>query len=174
MRSPFRLSELRPRKLHLLLDVALVQLERLLEHARELPELLLEPVLVLPREARVEDLARHALDRGRDREAEDVKVRELGLGERAVVHGVYDLARVLERAALAVPVLAARPAGVDQPAVDLVRGHPLREHLRVPARVEHDERGRVARREGRDRLQHAVLCSGRLPVRLLATGERKR
>ena len=57
----------------------------------------------------------------------------LRLGERAGAHRVDDGAGNLERAALARPEPAARPARVDQPAVDVVRRHALSEHLGVAA-----------------------------------------
>ena len=99
------------------------------------------------------------------------------------MHRIDNAPRVLERAPLARPELAARPARVDQPAVDVVLRHALREHLRVPAGlrgdvlvwvnrgrdvlvtyVEDDEGRTVARRERRDGLEDTVLRPGSLPV----------
>ena len=90
----------------------------------------MESALVLPCEPGVENLPGYALDVLRDREIEDVKVFVLGrgVGQLARVDCVDDAARVLEWAASARAVLAARPAGVDQPAVGVGRGHSLRKH----------------------------------------------
>lgn len=63
--------------------------------------------------------------------------------------GIDDSTSVLKRTSLAGTEFPTGPAGVDQPAVDVVLLHSLCEHLGVPARVEHDERLTVAGREGR-------------------------
>jgi hypothetical protein len=110
----------RASKLDLLLHIVLIQRKRLAEHACELADLALERLAVLPRLAGVQDLGGHVLARSGNREAKDVKGGVLGLCERAVMDGVDDRAGVLERAAPAVAILAASPAGVDEPAVDLV------------------------------------------------------
>lgn len=153
--------------------VLLVLRKRPSEHAREFAELALERVRVLPCQTRVEDLAGDALDRGGDTQVEDGEVLELGPGKRAIVHGVDDGTGVPERAALAHAVLAARPTGVDEPAVDIVRGHARGEHAGVASRVEHDERRAVARREGGDRLEHAVFRAGCLSVQNGEAGRRR-
>ena len=113
-----------------LLNIVLIRAERLLEHGRELDDLALERALVLPREPGVEDLPGDTLDALRDRDVEHVKVLVFGrrVGQLARVDCVDDAPRVLERAPAARAVLAARPAGVDQPAVGFRRSHTFREH----------------------------------------------
>ena len=128
-----RSSKLRAGQADLLVDVLLIEGEGLLEHAAKLAKLALERALVLPRERGVEELAWDAVERGGDAEAKDGEGLVRRLRERARVHGVDDAARVLERAALACAELAARPACVDQPAVDVVLRHALGEHLGVAA-----------------------------------------
>ncbi|KIJ52671.1 hypothetical protein M422DRAFT_776274 [Sphaerobolus stellatus SS14] len=60
------------------------------------------------------------------------------------------------------PMLNKMKAGVDEPALDGVLRHALREHRGVTGRVQDDERRGVARRERRDGLEGAVLCARRL------------
>lgn len=115
--------EVGPSRPNLLLDVLLVQSERLLEHACELPNLPLETLLVDPSLPRVQQFRRNTLQRGGDREIEGPEVLVLGLGQFARVDGVNDTAGVLKRASKTGSVLATSPAGVDEPAVDLVPGH---------------------------------------------------
>jgi hypothetical protein len=59
--------------------------------------------------------------------------------------------------------LAAGPAGVDQPAVDVVLGDQLAQHVAVGARMPRHERRAEASREGRLRLAaDALLGAGHL------------
>jgi hypothetical protein len=163
-KHPTASSHLRTSLPHLLRHIRLIQRKRLAEHTPELPDLAFKRLRVLPRHPRVEQLARDALDCGGHLQVEDPKGLVLGLGELSRVHGVDDPTRVLERAPRARAELAPRPARVDQPAVDVVLRHPLREHLCVPAWVQDDERCGIAGGEGRDRLEHAVFCAGCFPV----------
>lgn len=66
--------------------------------------------------------------------------------------GVDDGARVFERASLARAVFSTGPAGVDEPAVDVVLRHALGKHLGITSGVEDDEGCAVAGGEGRDGL----------------------
>jgi len=136
--------DLRARKAHLLVDAALVHRERLVEHLRELAHLARERLLLGPRAGRVEDARGHAVDGRRDLQPERLEALVLclfGVRELAGVDRVDDAARVLEWAALAGggAELAADPARVDEPAVDIVLGHALREHGCVARGVEDDE-----------------------------------
>ena len=81
------------------------------------------------------------------------------------MHSVDNGAREPQRAALPRAVFPARPASVDEPAVDVVLRHAIGEHACVAAGVQDDERGAVARRERRDWLEHAVFCTWRLSVK---------
>jgi len=147
---------------HLLVDVLLVESERLAEHTSQLAYLLVERLFVLPCQCRVEQLAGNTLDGGRDGETEGAKGLVLCVEELARVHGIDEAASVLERATLADTVLATSPASVDEPARDVVLGHALGEHLGVAAGVEDDEGSRVAGGEGGDGLEDAVFSSGGL------------
>lgn len=73
------------------------------------------------------------------------------------MNSVDDATGVFERATLARTELAARPASVDQPAVDVVLSHALSQHLSVATRVEDDEGCTVAGGESRDWLQDTVF-----------------
>src|SRR6478735_2819150 len=84
----------------------------------ELRQLLLRRVvgvLVAPRLARREDVARHVRALARDLEAEDLVLVGLGLREIARVDAVEDGARVAQAHALAHAEAAARPARVHEP-----------------------------------------------------------
>ena len=157
-----------------------VQRKRLLEHARELPHLSLERLLVRPRETWVQQLPRHALEMGGYRQPEGAKSLILCLCELARVHGVDDATGVLEWASFASAELARGPSGVDEPTIDLVSRHALREHFGVAARLERheqkcesaiqpithvqdDERCTVTSRECWNRLQNTVFRTGSFP-----------
>lgn len=118
-----------------LLDVLLIESERLLEHTRELPDLSFEPFLVGPGPLRVQQLRWDALQRGGDRQVEGTKGLVLCLGEFTGVDAIDDSTGELERASGTGSVLAAGPASVDEPAVDLVFGHTVGQHLGVPSRL---------------------------------------
>jgi len=90
----------RPGLLNLLPNILLIQRKRTHKHARELLHLPLKRVRVLPRQPRVQQLARDALDLGRDLQVERAKVLVLGLEELARVDRVDDAPREPERAAL--------------------------------------------------------------------------
>jgi hypothetical protein len=170
---------LRPSEPHLLLHVLLVQRKSLLEHARELANLALKRGAVRPRERRVEQLTRDALDPGGDLQTERLERLVLRILQLARVNRIDDTPRDRERAALARAVPAASPTGVDEPAIHLVLRHALCKHLRIAARLrlgsrersdcrernkcdayrEDDEWRRVARREGRDGLKNTVFRS---------------
>ena len=80
------------------------------------------------------------------------------------MNGIDDATSELERATLAGTELASSPASVDEPAVDLVFGHTLCEHLGVTTGVEDDEGCTVASGEGRDGFENTVLGSRSFPV----------
>ena len=82
--------------------------------------------------------------------------------QRAVVHGVHQLARVLQRAPLADAVGAAHPAGVQQPGMAAVLLQLGSQHLGIVVRVHGQERPAEARREGGLRLRDAYLGAGDL------------
>jgi len=138
------------RKPDILRDVLLIKCERLLEHARKLPDLPLERLLIRPSKTRIQQLPRDALNRGRYRQTESTKIFKVGFGKLPRVDGIDDCASVFKRATLACAELAACPAGVDEPAVDFVFRHALGEHLGVAARVEDNERRAIAGGEGRN------------------------
>lgn len=73
------------------------------------------------------------------------------------MHSVDNAASILKRATLASAEFSAGPAGVDQPAVDVVLSHTFGQHLSVAAGVKDDEGCTVAGGEGWDRLQDTVL-----------------
>ena len=131
-------------------DILFVQRKRLLEHASELPNLPLERLLIRPRETRIQKLPRNTLDGGRYRQAKGTKGLEASLGELTRMDSVDDGTGVFEWATLARAELASGPAGVNEPAVDLVFRHALCEHLGVAAWVEDDEGCAVAGGEGWD------------------------
>ena len=127
--------ELGSSQLDLRFDVLLVESERLLEHARELPDLFLETFLIVPSLPWVQQLRWNAFQLGGDREVESAEVLVSGLGEFTRVDGVDDPTSVLEWASGPASVLATSPARVDKPAVDLVLSHTLGQHLGVPSRL---------------------------------------
>lgn len=127
-----------PSQPHLLLHILLIQRKRLNKHPRQLLHLLLERRPIGPRKTRVQQLAWDALEGGRDGQVEGLEGLEVGFGELAGVDGVDDGAGVFEGATFAGAVLAAGPAGVDEPAVDVVLGHALGEHLGVATGLEGD------------------------------------
>jgi hypothetical protein len=126
---------MRSREPHFVLHVLLVQRKRLLEHTRKLANLALKRSAVRPRKRRVEQLARNALDRGRDLQTERPERLVLSFLQLARVNRVDDAPRHGERAALARAVPAASPTGVDQPAVHLVLRHTLRKHFGIATRL---------------------------------------
>lgn len=119
----------------LLLDVLLVKSERLLEHTPEFPDLSLETFLVGPSLPRVQQLRWNALQRSGDGEVEGVESLVLGLGEFTGMDAIDDATSVLEWASGTGSILATGPASVDKPAVDLVLGHTLGQHLGIPSRL---------------------------------------
>lgn len=131
-------------------NVLLVQRKRLLEHPRKLPNFPLKRLLIRPRETRVQQFPRDALDSGGYRQTECSETLVVRLGELPGVDSVDDGTGEFERAALARAEFPACPAGVDEPAVDFVFRHALGEHLGVAAWVQDDEGRAVAGREGRD------------------------
>lgn len=116
---------------YLLIHVTLVQGKRLLEHAAKLADLALERGAVWPRERRVEQFTRDTLNRGGDLQAECLKRLVLRIPKLSRVYRIDDAPRHCERATLARAVSAAGPASVDQPAVNFVPVHAIREHLSV-------------------------------------------
>jgi len=77
------------------------------------------------------------------------------------VDRVDDGAGVLERAARAVAVFAADPAGIDEPAVGVGGFHAVGQHGGVVVGVEDDEGGAVAGRESGDGLEDTIFSSWR-------------
>lgn len=120
---------------HAFLYITLVQLERLLEHARELAHLTFESLLVCPGQTRVEQFTRNALHIGRNLESKGTECLVLASEKLPGVHGIDDAAGVLEWAALARAELATCPASVDQPAGYVVFGHAIGEHFCVASRL---------------------------------------
>jgi len=135
---------------NILSDVLLIQCKRLPEHPGKLPHFPLERLLVRPCQARVQQLPRHTFNKSRYRQSKRAKTLKVGLGELSGMDSIDDSARVFEWAALARAELAARPARVDEPAVDLMFGHAFGEHFGVAAWVEDDERCAITGGEGRD------------------------
>src|SRR5438309_2330867 len=79
----------------------------------------------------VEDRIIDARDRDRHFEAEIRVFAELNVVEAAVESGIEQCARFLDRHALADTILAAGPAGIDQPAVRATLGDTLLEQVPV-------------------------------------------
>ena len=104
----------------ILRNVLLIERERLLEHARKLPDLPLESLLIGPRHTGVQQFPRDALNRGGYRQPKRPEALVVRLGKLAGVDGVDDGTRVFERAPLACAEFPACPARVDEPAVDFV------------------------------------------------------
>ena len=125
--------KLRARQSNLLIHILLIQRKRLLEHTTQLLQLLLERFLVCPCQRGVQQLSWDALEVGRDRKAKDGERLILCLGELTGMHGVDDAASEPEGAALALAEFTASPAGVDEPAVNLVLRHTFGKHLGVAA-----------------------------------------
>ena len=69
-----------------------------------------------------------ARQRGRHREAEIFVGAEFGVAQRAVQRRGQQRPRHLDRHAAAGAVFAAGPAGVDQPAIDIVLGDQVAQH----------------------------------------------
>lgn len=148
---------------HLLGSLVRVLGEVLVEEASQLVDLVLEARRGSPAVLGVQQLRRHAGAAGGHVQVEDVVGLVLGLGQLAVVDGVQNGTRVLERAALAAGGGAsADPSGVQQPGVGVVLRDLLGQHAGVAHGVQGQERLREARREGRLGLGHAVLGTGHL------------
>src|SRR5688572_6357765 len=145
---------------HALVDMRLELGEVVDEQLDELLRGAVVVVLVGPGGARVEDGAVHARDSDRNVEAEVRVLAELGRVQASVERGVEQGSRRLDRHALAYAVLAAGPAGVEQPALHLTLGDPYLEQVAVDARVARHERGAEAGAEGRLGLGHADLGAG--------------
>jgi len=141
----------------LLVHVALVQGKGALEHDSQLANFLVESSFVSPGQRGVEEFTGNTLERSGYLEAESAEVLVLGLGEFTRVNSVDDATGILKGAALACTKLAAGPASVDQPAVNVVLGHALGKHVSVATGVEDNERSAIAGREGWDRLQNTIL-----------------
>src|SRR5947209_3403177 len=103
-------------------DIGLELGEVLLEHAHELARGGVELGLVLPGLERVEQVRLDARHADRHLESEIGIGAELARLERPVEGGGEQRARHLDRHAAADAVFAARPAGVDEPAIDAVGG----------------------------------------------------
>ena len=73
------------------------------------------------------------------------------------MHSIDDTTSIFERATFSVTKLAANPTGIDQPAVDVVLGHTLGQHLSITAWMKNNEWSTVAGGEGGDGFQDAVL-----------------
>ena len=103
--------------------------------------------------------------------------------------GIDDLTSVLERASGTGSVLSTSPAGVNEPAVDLVLRHTVGQHLGVPSRLleiiqslgfgvrstgvritymKNNERSAVASREGRNGFEDTVLSPRSFPTRTVS------
>jgi hypothetical protein len=119
------------RQSHAFFHIALVQLERLLEHARELADLTFKGLLICLRQTRVEQFTRNTLHIGRNLETEDTECLILAVKKLPRVYGVDDTAGVLEGAALARAELATCPVSADQPAGHIVFRHAISQHLCV-------------------------------------------
>jgi hypothetical protein len=65
--------------------------------------------------------------------------------------------------------LATGPASVEQPAVGLLLGHTFGKHARISTWMQNDKGLAKASREGRARLDHAVLGPRRLPAQAIDT-----
>ena len=89
-------------------------------------------------------------------------VAELDILQAAVERCIQERAGFLDRHALADAVLAAGPAGVDQPAVDIALGDALLEQVAVDRRMARHERRAEAGREGGFRLGHSDFGAGDL------------
>ena len=157
------LLRLRPSRNHIRRRLVSVLDEVLVEQVRQLVDLVVERRRRGPALLGVEQIVGHVAAVLGHVQVEDRVHLVLGVGELAVVDGVQDGARVLERAALAAGGGAsADPAGVEQPSVGLVLRDLLGQHLRVAHGVQGQEGLGEAGREGRLGLRHTVLSAGHL------------
>ncbi len=98
--------------------------------------------------------ARH---RRRHRETEIRIGAEVGVLERAVERGGEQRARRLDRHAMADAVFAAGPAGVDEPAIDVVLGDVFLQQVGINRRMARQERRAEAGRELRHNADETLL-----------------
>ena len=105
--------------------------------------------------------ARHARQRGRHREAEIFVGAEFDVAQAAVQRRGEQRARHLDRHAAAGAVFAAGPAGVDQPAIDIVLGDQLAQHVAIDAR----DRAAGTASRSRWRIPAAARCPSRARCR---------
>ena len=103
--------------------------------------------------------ARHFARHG---EAEVGIGAEIGLLQGAVERGGEQAAGDADRHAPADAELAAGPAGVDQPAIDVVALHIFAQQVAIDGGMQRQERGAEAGGEGRLRLGDALLGAGDL------------
>ena len=101
-------------------------------------------------------------DRGRHREAEIRIGAELGVAQRTVERGGQQRARHLDRHAPADAVFARGPAGVDQPAIDIVHGDQFAQQVAVHGRMTRQERRAEAGGEFRLDADETLLGAGDL------------
>lgn len=101
------------RQSHAFLHITLVQFKRLLEHARELANLVLESLLVRPSQRRVKHFTWNTIHFGRNLEPKDAKCLVFTVKKLPRVYGIDDATGVLEWATLARTKLATCPACVD-------------------------------------------------------------
>src|SRR4029453_4442153 len=111
--------------------MALETFEFLREHVDETLCGLGESRLVLPSLHWVEDVRLDARDRGRHGETEIGIASKIGAVEGAVESGREQPAGDANWHAPAGPVLAARPSGIDEPAIDRVLGDQVPEEVAV-------------------------------------------
>lgn len=140
-----------------------VLLEVLVEELGELVDLIGEAGCGGPAILRVEQLIGHARAALGDVEVENVVGLVLGLGELAVVDGIENGTRVLQRATLTASGGAStNPTGVEEPGVSLVLGNLVREHAGVAHGVQSEEGLGEAGGEGGLGFCYTVLSAGHL------------
>src|SRR5713101_6214931 len=122
-------AHLRRGGLHVGVHLAFEAHEIVAEHAHQLARGLVEVGLVAPGLERIEQVRLDARHGSRHREPE-IRIRaERGVLERAVERGGEQRARHLDRHAPAGAEFAPGPAGVDQPAIDRMRGDELAQQV---------------------------------------------
>ena len=137
-------------------------LEILREHADQLLGRLGEGGLILPGLDRVEDMRLDAGHRCGNGETEIRVPAEVGAVERAVERRRQQATRHADRHAPPGAVAAAGPAGVHQPAIDMVLGDEVAQQVGVFRRVARQEGRAEAGRELRLHADQAALGAGDL------------
>jgi len=135
-----RLTRITRELTHERVDVALEGDEVLLEHGDQLAGGLIELALVLPGLLRIEQMRLDAGELGRHRKTEIGVGAEFRVAQGSVERGGEERARHFDRHATADAVFSAGPAGIDEPAIDVMTRHQVAQELAIDRRVQRQER----------------------------------